>query len=177
MIACACKEILMGKHSSLGPIDPQLGGVPAHGVVEEFRRAKKEIASDPSTIPVWQAIIAKYSPTLLGECEKAIMWSNKMTTDWLKMGMFHDETSPDAKIKDIIKELGDHAITKSHERHLSSQRCREIGLKVVDLESNHETQEAFLTVHHACMLTLSGTTAIKIIENQNGTAFMKLQIH
>ena len=34
MIACACKEIVMGKQSSLGPIDPQLGGVAAHGVVE-----------------------------------------------------------------------------------------------------------------------------------------------
>ena len=24
MIACSCKEILMGKHSSLGPVDPQI---------------------------------------------------------------------------------------------------------------------------------------------------------
>jgi len=36
MIACACKTILMGKHSSLGPIDPQFRGKPAHGVIEEF---------------------------------------------------------------------------------------------------------------------------------------------
>ena len=48
MIACACREILMGKHSSLGPIDPQLGGVPAHGVIEEFERAIKEIKDDLS---------------------------------------------------------------------------------------------------------------------------------
>ena len=40
MLACACKEILMGKQSSLGPIDPQVGGMlPAAGVVEEFERA------------------------------------------------------------------------------------------------------------------------------------------
>lgn len=26
MIACACKEIIMGKHSNLGPIDPQVYG-------------------------------------------------------------------------------------------------------------------------------------------------------
>ena len=37
MIACACKEVVMGKHSSLGPIDPQYLGLPAHGVVEEFK--------------------------------------------------------------------------------------------------------------------------------------------
>lgn len=35
MVACACREI-MGKHSSLGPIDPQISGIPAHGILEEF---------------------------------------------------------------------------------------------------------------------------------------------
>ena len=71
MIACACNEILMGKHSSLGPIDPQFGGIPAHGVVEEFNRAKREVREDKSTIPIWQPIIAKYSPAFIGECEKS----------------------------------------------------------------------------------------------------------
>src|SRR3989339_268104 len=36
MIALSCKEVVMGKHSSLGPIDPQFRGLPAHGVIEEF---------------------------------------------------------------------------------------------------------------------------------------------
>lgn len=51
MIACACKEVIMGKPSNLGPIDPQLGGIPTHGVLEEFNRAKEEIIKNPSTIP------------------------------------------------------------------------------------------------------------------------------
>jgi len=72
MIACACKEIMMGKQSSLGPIDPQVNGIPAHGVIEEFERAAKEIKQDKSTVPVWQPIIAKYNPSLIGECQKAI---------------------------------------------------------------------------------------------------------
>lgn len=33
MIACASREIWPGMQSSLGPIDPQLNGLPAHGVV------------------------------------------------------------------------------------------------------------------------------------------------
>ncbi|MEI2760727.1 SDH family Clp fold serine proteinase [Methanothrix soehngenii] len=47
MIACSCNEIIMGKQSSLGPIDPQFKGIPAHGVVEEFIRAHTEIRADP----------------------------------------------------------------------------------------------------------------------------------
>lgn len=176
MIACACKEIFMGKQSSLGPIDPHYGGIPAHGIVEEFKRAKKEISEDTSSssIAVWQPIIAKYNPTLVGECEKAIDWSNEMTREWLQTGMFDSEQNSDDKINNIIKELGDHALTKSHARHLSIERCREIGLKVRALEEDDRLQEAVLSLHHACMLTFSATHALKIVENHLGIAFIKV---
>ncbi len=36
----------MGKHSSLGPIDPQIFGLPAHGIIEEFQRISTEITND-----------------------------------------------------------------------------------------------------------------------------------
>jgi ClpP class serine protease len=36
MIALSCKEIVMGKESNIGPIDPQFGGVSCIGVIEEF---------------------------------------------------------------------------------------------------------------------------------------------
>jgi ClpP class serine protease len=65
MIACSSSEIIMGKESSLGPIDPQIAGIPAHGVLEEFKRAHQEVSADSSKIPIWQPIIAKYSPTLI----------------------------------------------------------------------------------------------------------------
>ena len=61
MIALACGEIVMGAHSSLGPIDPQIAGTPAHGVIEEFHHATQQIKADPANIPVWQPIIAKCS--------------------------------------------------------------------------------------------------------------------
>lgn len=173
MIACACDEIVMGKQSSLGPIDPQLAGIPAHGVVEEFVRAKEEVRRDQSTIPIWQAIIAKYTPAFIGECEKAIAWSNEMTREWLETGMFRGEQNPSGKIDRIIDELSDHALTKSHARHLSLDRCREIGLKITELEQNQELQDAVLSVHHACMVTFSATPAHKIIENHEGVAFIK----
>ena len=77
MIALASREIVMGKHSSLGPIDPQINGIPAHGVVEEFNRAIGEIKADPTRAVVWQPIIAKYTPTFIGECQKAIAWGEQ----------------------------------------------------------------------------------------------------
>jgi len=173
MIACACKRIVMGKHSSLGPIDPQFHGLPAHGIVEEFQTAFKEIQRDTSKIPLWQPIIAKYHPTLVGECEKAIQWANEMTKEWLVSGMFKGEKDADRKADSILKELADHALTKSHARHLSVAKCKALGLYVEDLEEDQKQQDAVLSLHHACIHTLSATPAFKLIENQEGIAYIQ----
>lgn len=173
MIACACKEIWMGKQSSLGPIDPQFGNIPAHGVIEEFKRALNEAKKDPSSIPIWQAIVAKYPPALIGECEKAIEWSNEMVKHWLVRGMLSENIGAEQKADDIVKSLSDHALTKSHSRHLSAEKCKEIGLTIRMLEDEQELQDAVLTVHHACIHTLSATPAVKIIENHRGIAFIQ----
>jgi len=173
MVACSCKEILMGKHSNLGPIDPQINGIPTHGIIEEFNRAFSEIKKDGASIPLWQPIIAKYNPTLIGECEKAIEWSNEMVKEWLMTGMFSNESDPNAMADGVVNELGDHALTKSHSRHISIDRARSIGLKVVSLEDDGDLQDAVLSVHHACIQTLEATPAIKIIENHLGVAFIK----
>jgi len=63
MMACAGNWIYMGKHSSLGPIDPQINGIAAKGVLEEFARAKDEIARDQGTYLVWKALLEKYPPS------------------------------------------------------------------------------------------------------------------
>ncbi len=174
MIALACKEILMGKQSSLGPIDPQLNGLPAHGVIEEFQRAAREIQANPAMIPIWQPIIAKYSPAFIGECEKAMAWSMEIVREWLISGMFKGDGTPQEKADKVIAELGDHAMTKSHSRHISMAKAKELGLKVVELESNDDLQDAVLTVHHMFMHTFSSTGAVKIIENHEGSAYVQI---
>jgi hypothetical protein len=172
MIACACREIIMGKQSSLGPIDPQIAGLAAHGVIEEFTNAQKEVLRHQVLGILWQPIIAKYSPTLIGECQKAIKWAETMVTDWLITGMFKNEKNPSDSAKRVLDELGSHALTLSHARHISIQRAIGMGLKVTALESDQRLQEAVLTVHHACVQTLTETPALKIIENHEGVAFI-----
>jgi ClpP class serine protease len=74
MIALSCREIMLGKQSNLGPIDPQMGGIACQAVLEEFEQAKADIRANPQSAALWQVIIAKYHPTLLGACRKAIDW-------------------------------------------------------------------------------------------------------
>ncbi len=175
MIACSCKEILMGKHSNLGPIDPQINGLPTHGIIEEFEQAKKEIASNPKSIPVWQTILSRYNPTLIGECEKAIKWSETMVSDWLTSNMFSNDPKKEDKVRAVINELASHALTLSHDRHLPIDILRDkLGLNIIDLESDDDLQDKVLSLHHSCIISLTQTPAYKIIENQEGKAFIQL---
>lgn len=193
MIACSCKSILMGKQSNLGPIDPQLGSIPAHGIVEEFKRAYSEIKTaqinalshpgDPGAvaeantkIALWQPIVAKYSPALIGECEKNIEWSESMVKEWLGRNMLSDlEPAEMERVRgNIMTELADHTVSKSHGRHIPMQKCIDIGLKIEKLEEDQTLQDLVLSVHHSCIHTLSNTPSIKIIENQNGIAFIQI---
>lgn len=172
MIALSCKQIVMGTHSSLGPIDPQFNGMPAHGVIEEFNQAKKEIAADPSTMAVWQPIIAKYPPAFIGECAKSIKWANDMVEAWLVTGMFEGKKDPAGAAQKVLNELSSHALTLSHARHISMKKAKELGIEVVALEKEQGLQDLVLTVHHACIQTLAETPAFKIIENHNGIGFI-----
>ena len=173
MIACACNEIWMGEHSSLGPIDPQLGGLPAHGIVQEFQKAADEIKADPAKIPLWQPIIGKYTPTLIGEAQNAIKLSEDMVRNWLVTGMFAGTTKPGPKARAnrVLKDLASHSKTLTHARHIGFHEADAIGLNVKALESDDPFQDAVLTVHHLCVQTLADTATMKLIENQNAVTW------
>ena len=176
MIACSCSTIIMGKQSNLGPIDPQFRGIPASGVLEEFKRAMEEVKADPKKIPVWQAIIGKYHPTFIGECEKAVKWSEQIVTQWLVENMLKAEDKKDEKAASIVAALSDHGEMMSHARHISTANCLRLGLKIEqleDIQKEQSFQDCILSIHHAFMHTFANSNAVKIIENQNGVAMVQ----
>jgi len=172
MIACACKEIVMGKQSSLGPIDPQMFGFPAQGIVEEFDRAREEIRLLPAMGNFWVPILQKYTPAMYQECQNAIQWAKQMVKEWLINGMFAGEADADQKADEVLTKLRDQALTLSHNRHINIERAIDARLKVVALETDKQFQDLVLTVHYACLQTVAATPAMKIIENHLGTAFI-----
>jgi ATP-dependent protease ClpP protease subunit len=170
MVALSCKEIVMGKQSNMGPIDPQMGGVACQAVLDEFEKAKEDIRKNPQSAPLWQVIIGKYHPTFLGECQNSIDWSEILATEWLKRNMCNGN---DTRTKKILKEFFDHKTNKSHARHISKDKCKEIGLSVVDMEADNDLQDLILTVHHSFMHTFNRSSATKIVENHLGVAYIE----
>lgn len=170
MIACAARTIVLGKQSSLGPIDPQIGGVPAQGVLDEFQLAVENIKAEPASAPLWQQIVSRYHPSFINECAQAIDWSREMVCGWLQENMFAPDSDATDKAEAIVGYLGSHSATGAHNRHIPLSKCEGIGLKIERLEYDAVLQDLVLTVHHAYMHTFSMTPAIKITENHLGVA-------
>ena len=84
-----------------------------------------------------------------------------------KDGMLKDEKENIAISDRIMSTLASHDNTKSHERHISATKAKEIGLKVTMIEENQELQDAILSIHHTAMLSLDAARISKIIENQD----------
>lgn len=175
MLACSANIIIMGKHSCLGPIDPQYGGVPAYNIVTEFKEAKSDLDRNPQAKTYWELQLKKYPAAFFYSVVDSINLSSSLVSDWLTQYMFEGEDPKDVskKVKGIIGKL--NANNKSHSRHFTYDFCKELGLKVDALENDQDLQELVLSVHHAFVITLDATPATKIIENQNGSRYITSQ--
>jgi hypothetical protein len=108
MLACAADEIVMGKHSFIGPIDPQLQlqtalgvrFVPAQAIIEQFELAKSQ-AANPMSLRAWLPMLSQYGPDLLVTCTNATKLAEMLVTDWLTSHMFNGEQDAAQKAADI----------------------------------------------------------------------------
>lgn len=163
MMACAAKEIVMGAHSSLGPIDPQFNGIPAYSILKEFNDAKEDLSKNPNNLGYWSIVLQKYPAAFVYRAQEAIDLSGELVKSWLKTGMFKDDPG---RAEEVTQNLNEHEQSKEHGRHFDAEYCKNIGLKITDLEQDQQLQDKVLSVHHAFMITFgSSKSAVKIIQN------------
>ena len=183
MIACAANEIVLGKHSSLGPTDPQIliptslgkRPVPAQAVLDQFDQAQKECA-DPAKLSAWLPMLSQYGPDLLVQCESALKMTRELVKTWLESYMFNDLENSSDQAKEVSVWLASHKNFKSHARHIPREEVESRGLNVSRLEDDQLFQDLVLSVFHATTHTFTGTPAVKIVENHVGRAFIKQHV-
>ncbi len=169
MLACATDEIVMGKHSALGPIDPQMmfGNfpAPAQSILDEFIQAKDEVSENPNLAPLWVTRMTQYPPGFFNICQMAINRSKELVGDWLKTYMLKDKPNKDSISTEIAEWLGDTNLHKSHGRPIGINELKQHGMRVTALEDDQELQDKVLSVFHAIQITFSLTYCVKCVEN------------
>lgn len=179
MLACSADVIVMGKQSSIGPIDPQfilqtavgLQAIPAHAILEQFKKAQEDCSLNPKNLNSWLPMLSQYGPALLVRCQDQIDFGRELVGNWLKAYMFRGENE---QVPDQIADyLSNHANFKTHGKHISIEKARDIGLKIVSLEDDQQLQDSVLSAFHATMHAFSSTNTAKVVANQNGNCYLK----
>jgi len=180
MWALACDEIVMGKHSQLGPIDPQfvlafgeqIRSAPAQAILDQFDYAQQQCQADPMRLPGWITVFRSYGPSLLQECKRAQALSEALVSQWLQTYMFKNDPNAAASAATAARSFADYTVHQSHARPIDRDLARKYGVLITDLEADQPLQDAVLSVHHATMHTLGATGAAKIVENNLGRAYV-----
>jgi hypothetical protein len=176
MWALAGNRIVMGSHSQLGPIDPQLVSgswqAPARAILRQFEQAKEE-CRDPALLGAWMPILQQYGPALIQQCESAETLAKRLVQEWLELYMFLPFSDKAERAEQTANYFADYEIHQSHSLGIDREQARDHGVIVDNLETDQSLQDAVLSVHHATMHTLQGP-AIKIVENQLGRTYAKL---
>lgn len=179
MMACAANVIVMAKHSTLGPTDPQMlirtntgemRLVAAHALIQDFEQAKRATGM---AYAAWAPILGQYPPGLLTECKRSLALTKELVTAWLSRYMFERERNSLRHAKALAKFLADSS-HHSHGRPIMRASLAAKGAVITNLEDDQQFQDLVLSVYHATTHGLGGTPAAKIIENHLGHSFVRI---
>lgn len=185
MIACACDEIIMGKHSAICPIDPQVTfptqtgsfTAPAQAILDEFEQAKAEVTANPAVAPIWVSKVQAYPHGFLNLCKSTLDRSVVKVAEWLNTYMFKKENADDPIGVEIAEWLGNAREHKTHGRPINIATAISKGLHVEELEKDQEFQERLLSAFHATMVTFDVTPCVKMVENHEGRGrFLRVDV-
>lgn len=182
MIALSADEVVMGNHSQLGPIDPQLliqtpegpRQASAQAIKDQFDLAQEQ-CKDPAALPAWMPILRTFAPGLLAACDHAAKRAEEIVSTAMAKYMLAGDENASEKAAEAAGWFGDAKTLLSHGRPVRRDEAREHNVVVSDLEQDDDFQDLVLSVHHATMHTLAGTPAAKLIENENGRAYFLMQ--
>lgn len=131
MLALSGNSIILHSSAILGPIDPQINGVPARSIKRGFEKAKERIAKEgPEALPAYIPLIEKYSLELLELCDDSEKLSKELVSTWLKKYMFNGEKGVDKKIKKAVSYFSDYDTHLMHSRPLPMEKLTAFGLKI-----------------------------------------------
>jgi len=172
MLALSGDHIILHSSASLGPIDPQINGVPARSIKRGFEKIKEKISSEgPESLPAYIPLIEKYSIELLELCEDSERLSKELVSEWLEKYMFKDLAGVEKNqiIKNAVEYFSDYDKHLLHSRPLSMEKIKELRLKIelADKKLEELLWESYILINGFFNLT----TFVKLFETAGGISW------
>lgn len=172
MLALSGDLVLMHKSATLGPIDPQINGIPARSIRRGFEKAKEKIKKEgPESLPAYIPLIEKYTLDLLEQCEDSEKLSKELVSNWLRDYMFKGQKNMSRKIKSAVNYLSDYDTHLLHSRPLSLEKLQKFDLKIEfpDEALQELMWEAYVLLNGFFMIS----PFVKLYENAHGVSWGK----
>lgn len=129
MLALSGDSITMHPSATLGPIDPQLDGIPARSIKRGFENAKSKIKDEgPQSLPAYMPLIQKYTLHLLELCEDAEKLSKELVANWLTSKMLRGKD--EKEIKSVVDFFSAYDTHLAHSRPLLFSKISGFGLNI-----------------------------------------------
>ncbi|MGB6483250.1 MAG: hypothetical protein WBE86_07160 [Candidatus Acidiferrales bacterium] len=175
MLCLSGDEIGMSETSALGPIDPQVNGIPARAIKKGFDRVRKAVGKTPGALTPYLPMLQKYDLHTFEICNNAEKLSKKLAAEWLNTYMFHGDHAASAKIAKIVRFFASHDNHHSHSRAVGVDECIRKGLKVCDLRRDPDLAELVWDLWQQVEYFFGFVSAsAKLFENSHGVTFMRM---
>ena len=168
LMCLAGDEILMLPEGTLGPIDPQLNGVPTRAILRGFSTLEERLAKEgPKALTAYVPLLHKYDLHLLEQCRSAEELSEELAREWLSQYAMRT-ANPDA-INEAVKFFGNWDLHKSHGRSIDAAVAKAIGIPTTVLEGR--LSDLVRSLYHQYALFFERTPFCKVFENSEGVAW------
>ena len=153
---------------TLGPIDPQINGVPTRAIIRGFERLEARLAKEgPKALTAYVPLLQKYDLHLLEQCRSAEELSEELAREWLTQHSMGDVTAD--MIDEAVKFFCDWDLHKSHGRSIDAAAAKKIGVPATVLKNS--LAELVRSLYHQYTLFFEKTPFYKVYENSEGIAW------
>ena len=168
LMAFSGDEIIMDALGTLGPIDPQINGVPARAMLRAIESLEERLRDQgPRSLTAYIPLLQKMDLHMLEICKSAQALSKELATRYLSSYMLH--TAPeDPRVTAIVDHFSDYDLHKSHARSIDRAKCRELGLVVSELEAAGHLRDLVRSLANQYELFFDKSPFIKLYENSRG---------
>ncbi len=168
LMCLAGDQILMLPEGTLGPIDPQLNGVPARAILRGFERLEERLAEEGAkALTAYVPLLQQYDLHLLEQCRSANELSRELAHTWLKQYAMR-EAGSDA-INSAVEFFCNWDLHKSHGRSIDAAAARAIGIPATVL--SERIADLIRSLYHQYTLFFEKTSFCKVFENSEGIAW------
>jgi len=168
LISFSGDEIIMDSLATLGPIDPQIDGVPARAILRAFETVERRLKEEgPRALTAYMPLISKYDLHILEICKSAQELSLELARNWLSTYMMKC-TEDNPCVTKIVHYFSNYDERKSHARSIDRGKARELGLKVINVEEIEGLADLVRSLYNQYELWFDKTPFYKVFENARG---------